>query len=162
MFTEDMGNYILQSKLFNVLHGTTLNKYRLSCLHLISTTQLHARNFFHIKLSLTTLNKMSKWYIVYICRVYRKGLNADKSYHYFDFLWIIKKHNVVFVHFKSGCKYQFTGKTMTSKAKWRLKPKLSRCRKCCASVKLLSEESFRWLPKCIEWLVLPELSQFSR
>ena len=70
-----------------------------------------------------TLNKSSKWYIVYICRVFRKGLNADKSYHYFDFLWKIKIHNVIFVHFEFSCQYQFTSKTMTPKAKWRLKPK---------------------------------------
>ena len=109
-----------------------------------------------------TLNKSSKWYIVYICRVSRKGLYADKFYPYFDFQCIIKIQNVVYVHFKSSCQYQFTDKTITSRAKWRLHPKYSRCRKCCASVKLLSEESFRWLQRCIQWIVLPELSQFYR
>ena len=92
-----------------------------------------------------TLNKSSKWYIEYICRVFQKGLNADKSFHYFDFLCIINISNVVFIHFKSSYQYQFTSKTMTSKAKWRLKAKQSRCRKCCASVKLLSENGFRWV-----------------
>ena len=52
---------------------------------------------------------------MYICKVFRKGLNADKFYLYFDFQCIIKIHNFVFVHFKSSCKYQLTGKTMTSK-----------------------------------------------
>ena len=70
-----------------------------------------------------TLNKSSKCYIVYICRVFRKGLNADKLYPYFDFQCIIKIQNFVFVHFKSSFQYQFTGITMTSKAKWRLNPK---------------------------------------
>ena len=70
-----------------------------------------------------TLNKSSKWYIVYICKVFRIGLNADKYHHYCDFLCIIKIVNVLFVHFESSCQYQFTDKTMTSKAKWRLKPK---------------------------------------
>ena len=96
-----------------------------------------------------TLNKSSKWYIVYISRVFPKGLNADKSYHYFGFLCIINISNVLCIHFKSSYQYQFTGKTMSSQAKWRLKQKQSRCRKCCASVKLLSEDSFRWLQKCI-------------
>ena len=53
---------------------------------------------------------------------YLKRLNADKSHHFCDFLCIIKIHSVVFVHFKSSCNYQFIGKTMTSTAKWRLKP----------------------------------------
>ena len=57
-----------------------------------------------------TLNNSSKWYIAYICRVFRKGLNADKSYYYFNFLWIIKIHNVVFVHFMSSCQYQLPAK----------------------------------------------------
>ena len=70
-----------------------------------------------------TLNKSSKWYIMFICRVFRKGLNADIFYIYFDFQCIIKMHDFSFVHFKSSCQYQFTGKTMTSRAKWRLNPK---------------------------------------
>ena len=67
--------------------------------------------------------KFYKCYIVYICRVFQKGLNADKSYHYFDFLCKINISNVVFIHFKSRNQSQFSGKTMTSQAKWRLKPK---------------------------------------
>ena len=31
-----------------------------------------------------TLNKSSKWYIVYICRVCQTCLGADKFYTYFD------------------------------------------------------------------------------
>ena len=31
-----------------------------------------------------TLNKSSKWYIVYICRVFQKEWSADKFYPYFD------------------------------------------------------------------------------
>ena len=49
-----------------------------------------------------TLNRSSKWYIVYICRVFQKGLNADKFYHDFDFLYTINICNVVFIHFKSS------------------------------------------------------------
>ena len=46
-----------------------------------------------------------------------KALSADKFYPYIDFVSIIKKHNLVSVHFKFSCQYQFAGKTMTSKAK---------------------------------------------
>ena len=70
-----------------------------------------------------TLNKSSKWYIVYICRVFLKGLSADKFCPYYDLKRKIKTNNFVFVHFKSSCQYQFTSKTVTAKAKWRLKPK---------------------------------------
>ena len=69
-----------------------------------------------------TLNKSSKWYIVRICRVFQEGLIADEFYPYSDLKYIIKTNNFVFVHLKSSFQYQFTRKTMASKAKWRLKP----------------------------------------
>ena len=47
-----------------------------------------------------TLNKSSKWYTVYICRVFRKGLNADKFYPYLDFQCTIKIHSFDFAIFK--------------------------------------------------------------
>ena len=87
----------------------------------ISAPILSVRHLSILIISFYTLNKSSKWYIVYSCRVFRKGLNADKLYPYFDFQCIIKIQNSV--HFKSSFQYQFTGITMTSKAKWRLNPK---------------------------------------
>ena len=57
-------------------------------------------------------------------------------YPWFDLECIIKTNNDVFVHWKSSCQNQFTRKTMTSKAKWRLKQEYTRYRKCFAIVKL--------------------------
>ena len=109
-----------------------------------------------------TLNKSSKWYIVYICMVFRKGLSADKFYPYFAFESIIKIRNFIFVHFKFSCQSQLTSKTMTSKTKWCHEPSYTRLRKCCVSVSLLSEGSFGWLQNCIQWLLSPELLPLAR
>ena len=63
-----------------------------------------------------TINKSSKWYIVYICKVFQKGWRAGKFYPYFDFECIIKIHNFAFANFKSSCQYQFTSQTIASEA----------------------------------------------
>ena len=99
---------------------------------------------------LYTLNKSSKLYIVYICRVLQNGLIAGEIYPLLYLEYIIQTNNVVFVHFKSSCQYQFTRKTMASKAKWRLTPEGKRFRKCCVSLNLLSDGSRRWLKNVLK------------
>ena len=94
--------------------------------------------------------------------VFRKGLSADKFYPYFAFESIIKIQNFVFVHFKFSCQSQLTSKTMASKTKWRQGPNYTRLRNHCVFVSLLSEDSFRWLKKCIQWFLSPELSPLAR
>ena len=94
-----------------------------------------------------TLSKSSKWYIVYICRVFHKGLIADKFYPWFNLECIIRTNNFVFIHLKFSCQNRFTRKMMASKATSRLKQEETRYRICCASINLFSEDSFRWLQK---------------
>ena len=68
-----------------------------------------------------TLNKSSKWYIVYICRVFLRGLIVDEFYPWFYLECINKTNNFVFIHLKSSCQYEFNRKTMASKSKMAFK-----------------------------------------
>ena len=57
-----------------------------------------------------TLNKSFKWYIVYICRVFRKGLIVYEFYPYFDLECVINTNNFVYADLKSSCQFQSTKK----------------------------------------------------
>ena len=85
-------------RLENNLHTTSIKRQTL--------TSLKRRANFKCLLGIHSTKDWSKGYIVYICRVFKRGLIVDEFYP-----WYVGLR----VHLKSGCQYQFTRK------RWHLK-----------------------------------------